>query len=362
MPSPRPSSVGQASSRPAAGAACPRRRRAGRCGCRVPPVASWSNTPSTTAPWPTIGAFGRRGTAGRAGRPAASVWSTSASTRPISSFMLPRRSHAIALSQASESTGGPVLRPVVEPAEPQQGVLDGELARAALVEVGVHAVGVRLERLRGSRGSISASSRSATRRQPIVRITWSVSRVSSPNSSESRPAVTCRRRSISQNAPGPARSPARASGRRSSRRRSAGCRARRGPPSTGPAGPGTSSSPEVCGRGRRTTATPATAHDENQDQPDGDVHRPGPVAGQERSAPATSVRTGGLGRRRGCRGAGGGHGVAIVPYALAVKTGRVPAPGPARAASRMTPCPPTSTPAPSAGTGSRRCRASTRTP
>ena len=46
---------------------------------------------------------------------------------------------------------GPVLRRVVEPAEPQQGVLRGELARAVLGEVGVDAVGVRLERLAGPR-------------------------------------------------------------------------------------------------------------------------------------------------------------------------------------------------------------------
>ncbi len=45
----------------------------------------------------------------------------------------------------------PVLGGVVEPAEPQQGVLRGDLAGAVLGEVGVDAVGVRLERLPGPR-------------------------------------------------------------------------------------------------------------------------------------------------------------------------------------------------------------------
>ena len=48
---------------------------------------------------------GRTGSRGRAAPTSSGVWSRLASTRSTSSVMLPRRSHAIALSQASESTG-----------------------------------------------------------------------------------------------------------------------------------------------------------------------------------------------------------------------------------------------------------------
>ena len=60
MPSPRPTSAGTASR-----ASCTRSNAAvaraydggGRSGLRVPPVAAWSKTPSTTAPEPTIGGW-----------------------------------------------------------------------------------------------------------------------------------------------------------------------------------------------------------------------------------------------------------------------------------------------------------------
>ena len=87
---------------------------------------------------------------GRARRPASGLSSTSASTRSISSFMLPRRSHAIALSQASESAGGPRLGLVVEPGRARARCTRGRARSArALVEVGVDALGVGLERGRG---------------------------------------------------------------------------------------------------------------------------------------------------------------------------------------------------------------------
>ena len=147
----------------------------------------------------------------------------------------------------------PLVRVVVETARVEHGVLQRDLRRRAVRQVGVDAVGVRVE---GGAGVAAAAAAARARRRRAspscartCRSRGRPRRTSRPAGRRSRAGARPSRRS----APARARSPARASGRGSSRRRSAGCRARRGSPR--PRRPGRGS--RRCRRSAGTTAGPA---------------------------------------------------------------------------------------------------------
>ena len=81
----------------------------------------------------------------------------------------------------------------------EHGVLERELCAAAGAEVGVHALGVRLVVGAGDRCRAARTPARRSPRQSSVRMKASVATCDSPNSSATRPAVTWRRKSISQN-------------------------------------------------------------------------------------------------------------------------------------------------------------------
>ena len=126
---------------------------------------------------------------------------------------------------------GPRLRPVAEAAGVEDRVLDRDVGGVPVLEVGVDALGVLLQRGPGLR----LDQRELLARRPGAspwcgrtgRSPGPARRTAPPAGRPSRAAGRPSRRS----APGRARTPGPASGRRSCRRRSAGCRARRGPPS-----------------------------------------------------------------------------------------------------------------------------------
>ena len=125
--------------------------------------------------------------------------------------------------------------------------------------------------------------------------------------------MTCRRTSISKNRSWACTKPCASIRSSSESAYSCGMPCSSRTTSTSAARPGTSSSPEVCGSGRRTTTTPATRRDDQeQDQPDRDVRRPAgrgrpaaegrratsPTTRPDRSAPRRSLRP--RGRWWGC--------------------------------------------------------------
>ena len=241
---------------------------------------------------------------------------------------------------------GPRLRPVVEAARVEDRVLDRDLGGVPLLEVGVDALGVLLERgpglrldqgelLRRRSGASPWCGRTGRSPAPARR---TAPRAGRPSRAGGRPS----RRS----APGRARTPGRASGRRWCRRRSAGCRGRRGPPSTSASSPASRISPSTCGNGRRTSTTPVDqSGDQGEHQHHDDVGRPaeGARPAAECVPPPTALLL----------GSGARHGAADSACRVELAVGPAEC-QPVRLRHRGAPCPRTSTPAPSAGTPSSR--------
>ena len=161
-----------------------------------------TNAPAATVPDDTIGALRSYGYGGYS----CPIWSrvspsASSVARSISSVMLPRRSHAIALSQERLSTGVhfSMRYPLFRKPRIVYSRLTAPLASPSPCwrshSLTPSAYADRYSRVCGASRS---HSRSATRRQPSVRRYVSVDTWSGPNSSASRPAVTWRRKSISQ--------------------------------------------------------------------------------------------------------------------------------------------------------------------
>ena len=169
-------------------------------GMRVPgPVASGSKTPSTTRAL----ADDRRVLvvgvgAGRARRPARACGSPRASARSISSLHVAAQVPGHRLEPGERVDRRPLLGLVVEAADARAAVYSSASSRGrAVVEVGVDALGCTPRARPGSRGSSSASSARPPAASPRADDLVGLEGVS-PNSSESRPAVTCRRTSISK--------------------------------------------------------------------------------------------------------------------------------------------------------------------
>ena len=141
---------------------------------------------------------GRTGTAGRARRPGRGLSPrASEDARSISSLHVAAQVPRHRLEPGDRVDRGPRLGRVVGSSARARRTRGDPLARCAVVEIGVDALGVGL---RGGAGLGRDAARAPSRppgASPSVRRNSSVSTWSSPNISESRPEVTWRRTSIS---------------------------------------------------------------------------------------------------------------------------------------------------------------------